>query len=136
MTSGGGPNRRAADASTAPRGDGPAPADSVCGDSREGVTGRQVPVLLTIDTEEDNAWENHPNTGVSNVAQLVRLQGMLDKYGAKATCLVAYLVVRDDPSVEVLKELVAHGGAEIGAHLHPWKTPPYMESGIDTRYAI
>ena len=100
---------------------------------RDGNADR-IPVVLTIDTEPDNAWENHHNTSVANVQELLRLQELLDTYGAKATCLVTYRVIQDDRAVSVLRQLVEHGGAEIGAHLHPWETPPFMDSGVDVRY--
>ncbi len=100
---------------------------------RAGPAGR-VPVVITIDTEPDDAWTNHQNPSVANVEQLLRLQALLDRYGAKATCLVTYRVIQDDRSVEVLQEIAADSGAEIGAHLHPWENPPYLESGIDARY--
>ncbi len=92
-------------------------------------------VVLTIDTEPDNAWTDHRNDSVTNVRELLRLQKkMLAKFGARATCLVSSRVLEDREAVEVLQELVGGGGAEIGAHLHPWESPPFMESGIDRRY--
>ena len=93
-----------------------------------------VQVVLTIDTEADNAWENHLNPSVANVRELLRLHDLLAKYGAKATCLVTSRVIQDGEAIEVLRHLVESGGAEIGAHLHPWESPPFMESGLDTQY--
>ena len=94
-----------------------------------------ISVVLTIDTEPDDAWTNHRNPSVANVQELLRLQELLGKHGAKATCLATYRVIQDEAAVAVLRELVEKGGAEIGAHLHPWETPPFMESGVDVRYA-
>ncbi len=93
-----------------------------------------VQVVITVDTEPDDAWTHHLNPSVANVQGLRRFQTLLDEYGAKATCLVTYRVVQDDASVDLLRELAADGGAEIGAHLHPWETPPFMDSGMDVRY--
>jgi peptidoglycan/xylan/chitin deacetylase (PgdA/CDA1 family) len=93
-----------------------------------------VQVVLTIDTEADNAWGNHRDSNVTNVRELLRLHHVLAKYGAKATCLVTSRVVQDGEAIGVLRHLVDTGGAEIGAHLHPWESPPFMESGFDTRY--
>ena len=93
-----------------------------------------VQVVLTIDTEPDNAWGNHLNRSVANVRALLRLRDVLAKYGAKATCLVTSRVIQDGEAIEVLRHLVESGGAEIGAHLHPWESPPFMESGLDTKY--
>ena len=92
-------------------------------------------VVITIDTEPDDAWTNHLNPSVANVAGLMRLHTLLDQYGAKATLLATYRTVQDDKACEVLQTLASAHGAEIGAHLHPWETPPFMESGIDAKYA-
>lgn len=103
---------------------------------RRGDQDNRVSVAFTIDVEPDNAWEDHLNPSVANVQTLLGLQKLLDKYTAKATCLVTHRVVQDAQAVDVLKELADNGGAEIGTHLHPWETPPFMDSGIDTKYLI
>lgn len=95
---------------------------------------RRTPVVITIDTEPDDAWTDHLNPSVANVQELRRLQKLLDRYGAKATCLVTYRVAEDERAADVLRELSDDGGAEIGAHLHPWETPPFMGSGVDVDY--
>lgn len=41
---------------------------------------------------------------------------------------------RDAECVEILRELVAESGAEVGAHLHPWENPPFMANGADVRH--
>jgi peptidoglycan/xylan/chitin deacetylase (PgdA/CDA1 family) len=88
-------------------------------------------VVLTIDTEPDNAWENHLNLGVANVRELIRLHDLLAKCGAKATCLATTRVIENPEAVDVLRNLLSTGGAEIGAHLHPWESPPFTETGVD-----
>ena len=93
-----------------------------------------VSVVLTIDTEPDDAWEHHQNPSVANVRELLRLQNILAKHGARATCLITYKVVRNDDAVRTLEGLVEQGGAEIGTHLHPWENPPFMASGKDAEY--
>ena len=90
-------------------------------------------VVVTIDTEPDNAWEDHLNPSVANVRELLRLQELLGRYGASPTCMVTSRVLQSAEAVDVLRELVA-GGAEIGAHLHPWESPPFVASGMDTRH--
>ncbi len=98
------------------------------------MSDERIQVVLTIDTEPNNAWTDHRNTSVTNVRELLSLQTMLAKLGAKATCLTSSGVVRNGEATEVLQELVRSGEAEIGAHLHPWESPPFMESGIDRKY--
>lgn len=95
----------------------------------------RVLVVLTIDTEPDNAWDFHQNPSVANVQELPRLQDILEKHGAKATCLITYKVVGDDDAVKTLEALARQGGAEIATHLHPWENPPFMESGADARHS-
>ncbi len=92
-----------------------------------------VQVVITVDTEPDDAWTDHMNPSVANVQALLRLQELLDRFGARATCLVTYRVIQDDAAVAVLRELVEKGGAEVGAHLHPWETPPFMDHGLGLR---
>jgi len=94
----------------------------------------QTCVVITVDTEPDDAWTNHQNPSVRNVRELLRLQRLLDEFGAKATLLVTYRVIEDGGAMAVLERLVSESGAEVGAHLHPWETPPFLESGLDTRY--
>ncbi len=93
-------------------------------------------VVLTIDVEPDNAWKDHRNPSIANVAQLLRLQEILSRYGAKATCLVTRRIIQDTWARGILQELVGHGGAEIGTHLHPWESEPFMNSGLDVRYPM
>ncbi len=93
-----------------------------------------VPVLFTVDVEPDDAWANHQNESVRNVRELERFQELLDRYGARATLLVTYRVVQSDEMVELLRKLAFRHGAEVGAHLHPWETPPFMKSNLDARY--
>lgn len=92
------------------------------------------PVVLTVDTEPDNAWSDHLCTSVSNVHALRRLDKLLCRYGARVTLLVTYRVVQDAECLGILRDLATESGAEIGAHLHPWETPPFMPSGIDVHY--
>lgn len=94
----------------------------------------RMPVVLTIDTEPDDAWSDHLCPSVANVRALRRLSTVLRCYGAKPTLLVTYRVIQDAECRDVLRELVAESGAEVGAHLHPWETPPFMPGGLDVQH--
>lgn len=98
-------------------------------------TRRSTPVVLTIDTEPDDAWIDHRCDSVANVQQLLRLQELLDEFGAPATLLVTHKVAADDDACRLLLQLRDKHGAEVGAHLHPWETPPFLPSGIDVAHA-
>ena len=92
-------------------------------------------VTISIDVEPDDAWTNHQNPSVRNVHELLRLHDVLRRHGAKATLLVTQRVIDDAACVRTLRRLVDEGGAEVGTHLHPWETPPFLPGGMDTRYA-
>ena len=94
-----------------------------------------MPVVLTIDTEPDNAWMDRHNPSVRNVLELARLHDVLQKYGARMTCLVTSRVIADEACAKLLNRLADEGAVEIGAHLHPWETAPFLENRNDTKYS-
>ncbi len=94
----------------------------------------RIPFVISVDVEPDDAWSNHRNLGLRNIPELLRLQKVLDVWGAKATLLLTYGVVRNDRCCDMIRRLAGEAGAEIGAHLHPWETPPFLRSRLDRRY--
>lgn len=89
-------------------------------------------VTVTIDTEEDD-WGSYEETGAStrNIAHLPELQARFDKFGVRPTYLVNRPPLIDSASVRVLGELAQRDDVEIGAHCHPWNTPPLTGAGAD-----
>lgn len=87
-----------------------------------------IKVFITIDTEEDN-WDNYSvlNNSVDNIERLPVLQKLFDKYNAIPTYLVNYPVATTPSSIEILSTFLKRGVCEIGAHCHPWNTPPFNE---------
>lgn len=84
-------------------------------------------LAITIDVEEDN-WSNYDSDPVlSNIGKLSELQKLFDEYHAKPTYLITYPVATDMKSVSLLREIMEDGRCEIGAHVHPWNTPPFEE---------
>lgn len=84
-------------------------------------------LAITIDTEEDN-WSDYRSEPVlSNIGKLTELQTVFDKYGVKPTYLISYPVATDKNSISILRKILERGRCEIGAHLHPWNTPPFEE---------
>ncbi len=84
-------------------------------------------ILVTVDTEEEGLWGgNYRPTGntVTNIAGVPRFQSICAQHGVRPVYLVTAPVVDDDLAASVLGEIHAQGGCEIGAHLHPWCTPP------------
>lgn len=94
----------------------------------------KIPFVVTVDVEPDDAWSNHLNESVRNVQELERLQNLLDEFGARATLLVTYRVLQDPKALSLVRKLQAKAQAEVGAHLHPWENPPFLETGEDVRY--
>ena len=87
-------------------------------------------LVISIDVEEEGLFSGkyaRTPLGVSNVAQLPRLEFIPREFGYPLTLLVTYPVVRDPAALAVLKYWRDHYGTEIGAHLHPWNTPPFPE---------
>ncbi len=92
-----------------------------------------VAVLVTVDTEEDNWFPARDGISNANIPGLTRLQAVLDHYKLRPTLLTTWQVARDPRAMEVVLRLRDEHGAEIGAHLHPWNTPPLEEAfGPDT----
>lgn len=97
-------------------------------------TGRHpLRVVIAIDVEEDALFTgSYPRrgAGVSNVQALTRLQRLAGDLGFPVTLLCSWPVLADKNARRVLGELERTTGAEIGAHLHHWNTPP-LASGPD-----
>jgi len=88
---------------------------------------RETVVLVSIDTEEDNWYCSRNGVAVSNIRALEPLARFFDRLGVRPTYLVTYQVAIDPCAAETVRNVAAGDGAEIGAHLHPWNTPPLAE---------
>ena len=91
-------------------------------------------LVLSIDVEEEGLFRGrHPRhpAGVANVAELRRLEPLADEFGLVPTLLVAHAVATDPGCRAILRDWRDRRGAEIGAHLHPWSTPPFDGPGED-----
>ncbi|OHA59651.1 MAG: hypothetical protein A2589_02220 [Candidatus Vogelbacteria bacterium RIFOXYD1_FULL_46_19] len=81
--------------------------------------------IITVDTEADNQWARPSGEKVDNIYLLPRFQELCQRFGLPPTYLVTYEVAADSRSVSLLRSFQDEG-AEIGAHLHPWTTPPFI----------
>lgn len=92
--------------------------------------------MVGIDTEADDQWtlEGRRKLSVENARALPRLQKLCEEYGVRPSYLVTHEMATRDPSRSVLRDLAATGRCEIGAHLHPWSSPPYREEDLVGRY--
>jgi len=87
-----------------------------------------VKVFITIDVEEDG-WGEYKTTGytVDNVTRIPLIQDLFDHYGAVPTYLVNYPVIKNEQARSILLSILDRNRCEIGAHCHPWNTPPFIE---------
>lgn len=94
-----------------------------------GQTGPQF--LITVDTEEAFDW-NGPFTrdkhSVDHIPAVLDFQAICDDFGVKPIYMVDYPVVSDARAADLFRGLVSEGRALVGAHLHPWVTPPFDDS--------
>ncbi len=88
-------------------------------------------LLVTIDSEEEFDWKKpfhgEPHT-LESMHRIAPLQRLFKARGMRPTYVVGYPIVTDDRAWEPLAQLHADGDCQLGAHLHPWITPPFLES--------
>lgn len=86
--------------------------------------------IVTVDTEEDFDW-NQPISrtgyGLDSLERLDRFQQFCEGHGVCPIYLVDYPVITHAPAAERLRAFAASGKAAIGAQLHPWVSPPFVE---------
>jgi len=92
--------------------------------------------FITIDTEEDDSGESR-STGFSleSLRKLPRLQEIFDAHGAVPTYLITYPVAKDEGAQAFFLDQLAQQRCEIGAHCHPWNTPPFVEE-LNERHSM
>jgi hypothetical protein len=95
-------------------------------------------LVVTIDTEEEGRWGGgYPREGntCANIQWLRELDPLVAEFGVQLTYLVDYPVADNPEAMAILNERLARQGGEIGAHLHPWCTPPFAPEDQRTSYA-
>jgi len=89
-------------------------------------------VLVGIDTEADDQWSarGRQEMGVRNAARLPALQALFEEFGVRPTYVVTWEMATRPESAAVLRALARTGACEIGAHLHPWSSPPFRPEDL------
>lgn len=90
-----------------------------------------VRLVVSIDVEEEGlfAQDYHcQHTPVRNVAHLTRLIPLLRETGIAPTLFCAHAVFTHAESCRTIEHLRDTYGAEVGAHLHHWNTPPVRDT--------
>jgi glycosyltransferase involved in cell wall biosynthesis len=87
-------------------------------------------LITTVDAEEDFDWTrpfSRAETDVTSIRSQHRAHRIFERYGVVPTYMVDHPVASQDEGRAPLKELLQSGLCEIGAQLHPWVTPPFVE---------
>jgi hypothetical protein len=87
-------------------------------------------LLIVVDTEEEFDWTrpfSRDSVATRSIPAQARAHEIYDRFGIVPTYVVDYPVATDPDAVRFLRSLRDAGKAEIGAHLHPWVTPPHVE---------
>ncbi|MDE2229136.1 MAG: polysaccharide deacetylase family protein [Alphaproteobacteria bacterium] len=85
---------------------------------------------VIVDTEEEFDWSrpfSRKTTGVRNIAHQLKAQPVFERYGLKPTYVVDHPVASQSIGYGPLREILADGRCDIGAHLQPWVNPPFVE---------
>ena len=94
-------------------------------------------LLVVIHTEEEFDWGKPFDaraTGVRHMAHIHRVQDIFSQHGARPTYVVDYPIADQQDAWGQLKPYADTGQAEIGAHCHPWVSPPVDET-INRRHS-
>jgi hypothetical protein len=90
--------------------------------------------LITIDVEGDSMWSKPHHITTRNSRFLNRFQTICEHHGLKPTYLTNWEMVNCPVFVELAKDALTRGQAEIGAHLHPWNQPPLYSLTADDMF--
>jgi hypothetical protein len=96
---------------------------------------RPPTLFVVVDTEAEFDWEAPFTPDMSSVLALHALpsaQDIFDRYGLRPVYLIDYPVASQPDGIAAIHAITGRGAAAIGAHLHPWTTPP-LEAPIDRR---
>ncbi len=91
---------------------------------------REIPLVVSLDTEEDNWNRSRTDVTVENIGELRRQARFFESLGVRPTYFTSYHVAIDPCAAAVMCDIGGEGRAEIGAHLHPWNTPPLTEAFV------
>lgn len=89
------------------------------------------PILaVVIHTEEEFDWGkpyDRNATSVEHMRHIGRAQDIFDEHGIVPNYVIDYPIASQEVAIRPLKAFADSGRALIGAHLHPWVSPPFGE---------
>jgi hypothetical protein len=91
----------------------------------------QKPILIVVvDTEENFDWDapySPSSVAVHGMQQIPSLQQIFDRHKIRPIYMIDHAIASQQEGYGPLRDIVADGRCEIGAHLHPWVNPPIAE---------
>ena len=87
-------------------------------------------LFVVVDTEAEFDWDKpfaRELTSVSAMDDIERGQEVFDRYGLRPIYVIDYPVASQERGYRRLRAIMQRDGCVIGAHLHPWTTPPFEE---------
>jgi hypothetical protein len=95
-------------------------------------------LLVVVDTEAEFDWDSSPDSDSMSVSSMDSIglgQEIYDEYAIKPCYAVDYAVSSQERGFKNLARFFKSNQCEVGAHLHPWITPP-LEEAMCTRYTF
>ena len=87
-------------------------------------------LYVVVDTEAEFDWQgpmDRSETQVSSAAAQELAQSIFDAHGIRPVYVVDHAIASQPEGYEPLRAILHRRGCVIGAHLHPWTTPPFEE---------
>ncbi|MDP6538673.1 MAG: polysaccharide deacetylase family protein [Planctomycetota bacterium] len=87
-------------------------------------------LLVVVDTEEEFDWSAPFDSSARSVEAMEDIglfQHLCDEVGIRPTYVIDHPVASQERGRRLIGEFASEGRAVIGAHLHPWVSPPFEE---------
>ena len=115
--------------------DGNAVAAGTEDEARSTAPSKEPAFLITIDTEEDDAWSRPRVATTRNAEFLERFQRLCEEHGQRPTWLVTHEMIRSKIFRRFAADVLGRATAEVGMHLHAWNSPPLTPLTADDLHA-
>jgi hypothetical protein len=95
---------------------------------------QQPMLVVVVDTEAEFDWiasGSRRAAGVTSVKASQQVRPIFERYNIRPTFVLDYPVSTIPEGYEVIRDFYRSGICEVGAHLQPWDTPPFVEEITD-----
>lgn len=90
-------------------------------------------LVVTVDVEEDGWGQFTPRSvEASNLRLLPELHRQFQALGIRPTYLTTHVAGGSDEGRSALEDILSSSESELGAHLHPWNTPPLQGNASES----